>query len=122
VVTLHKEGAGSSALVTSHTLVALYDRIFLLGQSFMPAVCDLILGILLYKSRLVPKGLAMIGIIGAPVLIAGYLAVMFGAIGQHDGLAGASALFVALFEFSLGIWLIVKGFNPKAVAALDSKK
>ena len=34
---LAKDGAGADALVTSHTLVALYDRIFLLGQSFMPA-------------------------------------------------------------------------------------
>jgi hypothetical protein len=40
-----------------------------------------------------------------------YFAVMFGLIGQHDALAGLSAIPVALFEFSLGMWLIVKGFN-----------
>ena len=45
IVTLRKDGAGADALATSHALVALYDRIFLLGQSFMPAVCDLLLGI-----------------------------------------------------------------------------
>jgi Domain of unknown function (DUF4386) len=47
IVTLRQNGAGAGALVTSHALVDLYDRIFLLGQSFMPAVCDLLLGFLL---------------------------------------------------------------------------
>src|SRR5436305_12149312 len=38
VVTLRQAGAGAEALVTSRALVTLYDRIFLLGPSFMPAV------------------------------------------------------------------------------------
>jgi Domain of unknown function (DUF4386) len=122
IVTLHQDGAGSGGLVTSHALVDLYDRIFLLGQSFMPAVCDLLLGFLLYKSRLVPRGLSLIGIVGGPLLVIGYLAVLFGAIDQHGAVAGLSALLVAVFEFSLGVWLIVKGFDPEAVAALESKK
>ena len=122
IVTLRQEGAGVSALTTSHALATLYDRIFLLGQSFMPAICDLLLGSLLYKSRLVPRALSVIGIIGGPVLIVGYLAVMFGFVAQHAPLAGLSAIPVALFEFSLGIWLIVKGFNPSVYIALESKK
>jgi hypothetical protein len=121
IVTLRQNGAGPELLGTSHALVALYDRIFLLGQSFMPAVCDLLLGILLFKSRLVPRRLSVIGIVGGPLLLVGYLAVLFGGIDQHGVLAGLSALLVAVFEFSLGIWLIVKGFNPDAVAALEAK-
>lgn len=120
IVSLRRDGSGSEALTTTHALVALYDRIFLLGQSFMPAVCDLLLGILLYKSRLVPRGLCVIGIVGGPVLIVGYLAVMFDLVGQRDALAGLSALPVALFEFSLGVWLVVKGFDADAVRALDN--
>jgi len=108
-------------LVTSHTLVYLYDRIFLLGQSFMPAICDLLLGFMLYKSRLVPRRLAVIGIIGGPILLLGYFAILFNLIGQHGGLAGLSAFPVAIFEFSLGVWLVVKGFNPSAVTALEKK-
>jgi hypothetical protein len=119
IVTLRKAGTGTDALVTSHALVAMYDRIFLLGQSFMPAVCDMLLGVLLYRSRLVPRRLSRIGIIGGPVLVAGYLAVLFGLIGQHGPVAGLSALPVALFEFSLGVWLVVKGFDPEAIAALQ---
>ena len=59
VVTLRQTGAGAGALVTSHTLVTMYNRTFLIGQSFMPAVDDLLLGYLLYQSRLVPRVLPM---------------------------------------------------------------
>ena len=86
IVTLRQDGAGAGALTTSHALVDLYDRIFLLGQSFMPAVCDLLLGYMLYRSRLVPRRLSVIGIVGGPVLVIGYLAMLFGAIDQHGSL------------------------------------
>jgi hypothetical protein len=121
IVTLRQAGAGVEALPMSHALATLYDRIFLLGQSFMPAICDLLLGFMLYRSRLVPRALSVIGIIGGPVLIVGYLAIMFGLIGRLDPLAGLSAVPVALFEFSLGVWLVVKGFNPSAIASLENK-
>ena len=122
IVTLRKSGAGPDALSTSHALVALYNRMFLLGQSFIPARCDLLLGTLLYQSRLVPRRLSVIGIIGAPILVAGYLAVLFGGIHQHGPLAGLSALPVAAFEFSLGgVGLVVKGFDPRAAAELEAR-
>ncbi len=121
IVTLRRDGAGAGALSSSHALVAMYDRIFLLGQSFIPAICDLMLGILLYQSRLVPRTLCRIGIVGAPILVAGYLAVLFGGIHQHGPLAGLSALPVAAFEFSLGVWLVVKGFDPAAAAELEAR-
>jgi hypothetical protein len=117
IVSLRKAGAGADALVTGHALVTLYDRIFLLGQSFMPAVNDLLLGFLLYQSRLVPRALSIIGIIGAVPLIAGYIAVLFGVIGQHSSLEGLASLLVAVFEFSLGIYLVVKGFRPSSITA-----
>jgi hypothetical protein len=115
IVTLRQAGAGADSLATSQGLVALYNRIFLLGQSFMPAICDLLLGFLLYHSRLVPRGLSMIGIIGGPVLLTGYFAILFGLIGQHAPLVGLFAIPVALFEFSLGIYLIVKGFKRSPI-------
>jgi hypothetical protein len=118
IVTLRQAGVGAEALVTSHALATLYDRIFLLGQSFMPAVCDLLLGFLLYKSRLVPRALSLNGIIGAPLLIVGYIAVLFGLIGRLAPLAALTAIPVALFEFSLGVWLVTKGFNPSATNEL----
>jgi hypothetical protein len=119
IVTLRQTGAGAGALVTSHALATLYDRIFLQGQSFMPAVDDLLLGFLLYQSRLVPRGLSLIGIVGGPILLAGYLAVMFGLLGQHAPLASLSAVPVAVFEFSFGVYLIVKGFKPSPILSSD---
>jgi hypothetical protein len=120
VVTLRQAGAGADALVTGHALVALYDRIFLVGQSFMPAVNDLLLGFLLYQSRLVPRALSLIGLVGGVLLVAGDVAVLFGLIGQHDPSTALAAVPVALFEFSLGVWLIAKGFNTSAANKLLS--
>ena len=111
VVTLRQSGIGDDALIAGQTLVALYDRIFLIGQSFIPAVDDAIIGYLFYKSRVIPRTLAIIGLIGVPVLIAGDILVLFGFIGQRDPSTGMFAIPVALFEFSLGILLVVKGFN-----------
>jgi hypothetical protein len=112
VVKLHQTSAGTEALVTSRTLVTMYDRIFLIGQSLMPAINDILLGILLYQSRLVPRSLSLIGIIGGPVLLAGDFLILFDFIGQRAPLIALTAVPVAVFEFSLGVYLIVKGFKP----------
>ena len=98
-----KVAMAAGALQRSQALVTLYDKIFLVGQSFIPALDDILLGYLLYKSRLVPRILSIIGIIGAPLLTIGFVALMFGFIGRFDPLAFVAAVLVALFEFSLGI-------------------
>jgi Domain of unknown function (DUF4386) len=106
-------GANAAALVTtgaSH--VAVYNWTFLLGQSLMPAINAILLGTLLYRSRLVPRVLPVLGLIGAPLLITADIATLFGGIGQHSSWALLAALPVAAWEFSLGVWLIVKGFRP----------
>jgi hypothetical protein len=120
VVTMRQTAAGAEALVASNTLVIMYDRMFLIGQSFMPAINDVLLGFLLYQSRLVPRGLSLIGIIGGPVLIIGDIFVLFGLIGQHDPSTGLFAVPVALFEFSLGIYLTVKGFKSTPIVDENS--
>src|SRR6266487_6466783 len=63
IVSLRQAGAGADALVTGQTLAVLYERIFLLSQSLMPALDDLLLGFLLYQSRLVPRVLPLVGLI-----------------------------------------------------------
>lgn len=111
VVTLRRAGVGAEALVTGKTLVALYG-LFRLGQNLMPAVNDLLLGSLLYQARLVPRVLPLLGFIGAPLLIANTIVLMFGITsGLIFVLTGIGVLPIALFEFSLGAWLTVKGFN-----------
>jgi hypothetical protein len=78
--------------------VALYNW-FHLGQNLMPAVNDLLLGYLLYKSRLVPRVLPLMGLIGAPLLVANTIATMFGIKGPIFVLTGIGVLPIALFEF-----------------------
>jgi len=117
VVTLRQAGVGAAGLVTGHALVVLYDRTFLIGQSFMPAVNALLLGSLLYQSRLVPRVLPLLGFIGAALLVTADIAVLFGLIGQHAPSTGLAAVPIALWEFSLGVWLVVKGFNPSPITA-----
>ena len=115
IVSLRQAGAGAEALVTGQTLAILYDRIFLLSQGLMPAVNDLLLGYLLYKSRLVPRVLPWLAFIGAPLLLVSWIGVLFGLWGQRSTLTALAALPVALFEFSLGIYLVVKGFKPSPI-------
>jgi hypothetical protein len=117
IVSLREAGAGPDALVTGQTLVALYDRINLLSQSLMPAVNDLLLGYLLYKSRLVPRVLPVLAFIGAPLLLVSDAAVLFGVVERVSTLPAIAVLPVALFEFSLGVYLTVKGFKPSAITA-----
>lgn len=109
-VTLLQPGADSITLGTGRAFVTLYDRVFLMGQSLMPAINDVLLGVLLYQSRLVPRILSLIGIFGGVLLFAGDIAVWFGVLEQRETLASLSAIGVALFEFSLGVLLVVKGF------------
>jgi Domain of unknown function (DUF4386) len=107
------QAAGLVATGASH--VAVYNWTFLLGQSLMPAINALLLGSLLYRSRLVPRALPVLGLIGAPLLITADIATLFGGIGQYSAWAGLAALPVAAWEFSLGVWLVVKGFKPSVI-------
>src|SRR5438270_10172637 len=117
VVTLRQAGAGAGALVTGQALVALYDRMFLIGQSFMPAVNALLLGSLLYQSRLVPRVLPLLGFFGAALLVAGDIAVLFGLIGQHAPSTALAAIPIAVWELSLVIFLVAKGFKSSTITA-----
>ena len=121
LVTLQQAGAGTNGLVMGHTLISMYDRIFLLSQSLIPAVNALLIGSLLYQSRLVPRWLPLLGFVGATLLVAGDVAVLFGLIGQHAATTPLFAIPIAVWEFSLGVYLVVKGFKPSAITALYSR-
>jgi hypothetical protein len=117
VVTLRQDVGGPSAadpatvLIAGHSLVAVRDATFLLGPGVVPAVNALLLAPILYRSRLVPRIMPVIGLIGAPLLLASTLATMFGAYEQMSTPAAVLGLPIATWELSLGIWMIVKGFH-----------
>jgi hypothetical protein len=117
VVTLRQAGAGADALVASQTLVAVYDWTFLFGPGFMACVNALLLGSLLYRSRLVPRIIPLVGLVGAPLLFASDLAIMFGIWKQFSLPAGIATVPIALWEVSLGVWLVVKGFKPSPITS-----
>src|SRR5579872_6578019 len=109
-------GAHAAALVTagaSH--VAIYKWTFLLSQSLVPGINALLLGSLMYRSRLVPRIIPAMGLIGAPFLICTVIATLFGA--MKLGSPELAAVPVAAWEFSLGVWLVVKGFKPSPITA-----
>ena len=118
VVTLRQGGAGAGELVTGHALIGLHDWTFTLGQSLMPAVNALLIGSLLYQSRLVPRVLPVVGLIGAPLLIASVVLTVFGVTDYGSAANGALAIPIALWEFSLGVYLVVKGFRPAGLQKL----
>jgi hypothetical protein len=122
VFTLRQDLAGAAgtdtgALTTAaHTLVAVKDWTFLLGPGLMPVVNALCLATIMYRSRLVPRIIPTVGLVGAPLLLASSTATLFGAWDQVSSAALLMALPIAAWELSLGVYMTVKGFTPPAVA------
>jgi hypothetical protein len=121
VVTLRQEAAGAdtgSLVAAGQSLVALHGWTFVLGPGFVVGLGNgLMLGYLMYRSGLVPRGMAMLGLIGGPLIIASGAAVVLGVI-EAGGVWQSIATIPEFFwELSLGIWLIVRGFNPSVIAS-----
>lgn len=110
-------GADTGALVTTgHALVAMHDWTFLLGPGLMPALNALLIGSVMYRSRLLPRWIPTLGLIGAPLLLTTWTATLFGA---WDQISTPSALLtfpIAIWEFSFGIYMTFRGFKPTAVS------
>jgi hypothetical protein len=78
----------------------------------MPGVNAILLGTLLYRSGLVPRVLPVIGLIGAPLHLAAVVLTMFGVVDRVSTVTKIAVIPIAVWEFSLGVYLIVKGFKP----------
>ena len=114
VVTLRHHVVGgdtASLMTTSRSLVAMHDWSFLFGPGLMPAINALFLATVMYRFRLVPRIIPLIGLIGAPLLLASSIATMFGGHAQTSSSAMVFALPIAAWEFSLGVYLTFKGFK-----------
>ena len=110
----HRRADTASLLTTSRSLVALHDWTFLFGPGFMPAINALFLATVMYRFRLVPRIIPMIGLVGAPLLLASGIATMFG--GLRPDLVDRDAVRPA--DRGLGVlarlYMIVKGFRSTA--------
>jgi len=124
VVTLRQEAAGADAgslVAVGKSLVALHDWAFLLGPGFVVGVGNgLLLGYLMYRSGLVPRRMAMLGLVGGPLLCASGVAILFGVFEAGSVWQAIATIPEFVWELSLGIWLIVKGFNSSALASMPT--
>ena len=128
IVTLRQDLAGAtgdvaaSLSVTGRSLMAIHDWSFLFGPGFMPAFNALLLGSILYRSRLVPRWIPTLGLIGAPLLLVSSMGTLFDAWGQVSDLSTLLVLPLATWELSVGIYLTVKGFRPSPLTdAVDAE-
>ena len=126
VVTLRQGAAGADAgsLVTAgQSLVAIHDWTFLLGPGWVVGVGNgLILGWLMYRSGLVPRGMAMLGLVAGPVLLAGGTAALLGVIEPDSALKTLAAAPEFVWELSLGVYLTVKGFKRSGIERLQADR
>jgi hypothetical protein len=124
VVTLRQDAAAGadagSLLAVGQSLVALHDWTFLLGPGFVVGIGNgLILGYLMYRSGLVPRRMAILGLVAGPVLLARFVGILFGVFEPISVLGGLMVVPEFIWELALGIWLTVRGFNPSALARLQ---
>ena len=127
VVTLRQDvgGAGAadsgSLVIAGRSLVAFHDWTFLLGPQFCAGFGNgVLLGYLMYRSGLVPRRMALLGLIGGPLAFLGGILVLFGAFDPGSAPLFAFTALEIAWEASLGIYLIVKGFKPAPILSPSS--
>jgi len=126
VVTLRQDFAGTvgadtaSFVIAAKSLVAVHDWTFLLGPGFLGAGFGngILLGYLMYRSGLVPRGMAMLGLVGGPLVCASAIAVMFRVIDAGSVWQGIATIPEILWEASLGLYLTFRGFRPSPITTL----
>jgi len=125
VVTLRQDfalapGADKAAFVTAgKALVAVHDWTFLFGPGFLGAGFGngILLGYLMYRSALVPRPMAWLGLVGGPLVCASAIAVLFGVIGAGSTWQGVATIPEILWEASLGLYLTFRGFKPSRITS-----
>jgi len=120
VVTLRQDGTGTVAV--GEALVAVKDWTFLLGPGFVVGIGNgVLLGYLMYRSGLVPRRMAMLGLVAGPLVCASGFAVLFGVFAQGGMGQVLATVPEMIWEASFGIYLAVKGFRqaPILLGAAD---
>jgi hypothetical protein len=124
IVTMRQDfasnGATDPATITTvgHAFVTLQEWTFILGPGFVVGVGNgILLGYMLYRSNLVPRGMAILGLVGGPLVCISGAAVVLGLIEGGSVVQTMACMPEFFWELSLGIYLIVKGFKPAAVTA-----
>jgi len=105
-----------SLAVHGNSLVHTYEWAFLFGPGLVVGFGNgLMLGYLMYRSGLVPPRMAMLGLVGGPLLILSFVLILFGVYDNGSGPATLLALPEIAWELSLGIYCAWNGFRPVAI-------
>ena len=121
IVTLRQDAPSGATAALGQGIEAIYQWSFRLGPGFFVGVGNgLILGYMMYKSGLVPRRMAMLGLIGGPLIIIAGVLVIFDVIDTGGVVDGVMTIPEALWEISLGIYLVVKGFRPSPILSGDA--
>lgn len=107
----------SNFLPTGTGLRAMYDVAQLLGPRILASLAALPFYSLLYQTKLLPRWISVWGLIGAPLYFASGMLAMIGLVDPLSPILVLLFLPAALLEMVLAVWLIVKGFNPAAIAS-----
>jgi hypothetical protein len=111
-------GEATALAAQGDTLAQMYDWAFRWGPGLVAGIGNgIMLGYLMYKSELVPRRMAMLGLIGGPVLIISFLLQLNGVFTNGEGLSGLFTLPEAAWELSLGIYCAAKGFRTESPLA-----
>jgi hypothetical protein len=112
------EAEATALAVQGNTLAATYDWAFLFGPGLVVGFGNgLMLGYLMYRSGLVPRGMAILGLIGGPMLILSFILILFGVYENGSAPAFLLALPEIAWEASLGIYAAWKGFRPSPLTS-----
>ncbi len=109
-------------IVAGQALVAVHDWTFRLGPGVVVGIGNgLILGWLMWRSRLVPRTLSILGLVGGPLILVSGAAVVLGAIDAGGLWQGIATIPEFFWELGLGLWLTVRGFDAKALSQLPAR-
>jgi Domain of unknown function (DUF4386) len=104
---------------TAKTLIAVHDWTFDLGPGFVVGIGNgLLLGYMMFRSGLVPRGLAVFGLIGGPLVVLTGTLVVFGVIDPDSAIKSLATVPEIIWEGGLTIYLLVKGFRPSRLVDL----
>jgi hypothetical protein len=122
IVTLQQDKPSGDAGTLAYTLAALKDWTFLLGPGFVVGIGNgLMLGYLMYRSGLMPARLAMLGLVGGPLIILSGIAVLFDVDDPGGTLQSLATIPEFLWELSIGIYLTVWGFRPAPILLAEER-
>jgi hypothetical protein len=122
IVTLRQDAPSGATAALGQGIEAIYEWSFRIGPGFFVGVGNgLILGYMMYRSGLVPRRMAMLGLVGGPLVILAGILVIFDVIETGSTIDGIMTIPEGLWELSLGIYLVVKGFRQDApILATDA--